>query len=80
MRLVTNRGGVGANFTNTIIDDEASQAISAGSAPFNASYRPEQSLSAFDGKSSAGNWYLLIQDSNPFSNIGTLNSWSITIS
>jgi subtilisin family serine protease/subtilisin-like proprotein convertase family protein len=79
VRLVTNRGGTGANFTNTVLDDEASQAISAGSAPFNGSYRPEQALSAFDGKNASGTWYLVIVDTNPNSNAGTLNSWSITI-
>jgi Proprotein convertase P-domain len=64
----------------TLVDDEASQPISAGSAPFTGSYQPEQPLSALDGKNAQGTWRLFIQDTNPFVNNGTLNSWSIKTS
>ena len=39
--LVNNRGSSGDNFTNTVFDDEAATAISAGAAPFTGSFRPE---------------------------------------
>ncbi|HEV7473039.1 MAG TPA: carboxypeptidase regulatory-like domain-containing protein [Pyrinomonadaceae bacterium] len=69
--LVTNRGSSGANFGTgplscagvpTNIDDQAATAISAGSAPFAASFRPESPLSALNGKPSNGTWNLRIQD------------------
>jgi subtilisin-like proprotein convertase family protein len=69
--LVTNRGSSGANFGTgtlncaglpTLIDDQAATAISAGAAPFAASFRPESPLSALNGKPSNGTWNLRIQD------------------
>jgi subtilisin-like proprotein convertase family protein len=69
--LVTNRGSSGVNFGTgtldcagvpTLIDDQAATAISAGSAPFAASFRPESPLSALNGKPSNGTWNLRIQD------------------
>ena len=69
--LVTNRGSSGANFGTgpltcagvpTVMDDQAATAISAGSAPFAASFRPESPLSALNGKPSNGTWNLRIQD------------------
>jgi subtilisin family serine protease/subtilisin-like proprotein convertase family protein len=77
-RLVNRRGGSGDNFINTVLDDEAALAISQGTAPFTGSYRPEQSLSGFDGKSTAGTWQLWIDDVDRF-DTGWLNSWSITV-
>ena len=69
--LVTNRGSSGVNFGTgtlncagvpTFIDDQAASAISAGSAPFAGSFRPESPLSALNGKPSNGTWNLRIQD------------------
>lgn len=69
--LSDNRGGTGDNFgtgandcsgTHTIFDDSAAVAISAGTAPFTGSFRPEQPLSAFNGKPSNGVWKLRVTD------------------
>ncbi|HEV7949249.1 MAG TPA: proprotein convertase P-domain-containing protein, partial [Glaciihabitans sp.] len=69
--LVTNRGSSGANFGTgpnscagvpTFIDDQAATAVSAGAAPFAASFRPESPLSALNGKPSNGTWKLHIVD------------------
>ena len=60
--LVNSRGGSGDNFTNTVFDDEAATAIGAGAAPFTGSFRPEEPLSAFDGKPVNGTWTLRIAD------------------
>ena len=76
--LVNRRGGSGDNFTNTDFDDEAATAITSGSAPFTGRYRPEQSLSAFDGQDSFGTWTLRVEDAADI-DIGTLLSWSITV-
>ena len=76
VRLFSNRGGSGQNLTATLFDDEATQAISTGTAPFSGSYRPEQALSLFDGLSAAGLWTIKIVDTLSL-NSGSLNSWSI---
>ena len=74
--LVNRRGGNGDNFTQTVFDDEASQSVTAGVAPFNGTFRPEQSLGGFDGLAAAGLWTLKINDTTG-QNFGFLNSWSL---
>ena len=69
--LVSNRGSSGANFgtgandcsgTHTVFDDSAATAISAGSAPFAGSFKPESPLSGVNGVSTAGTWTLHAAD------------------
>lgn len=79
VELFTDVGGNGKNFTGTVLDDEASTSITAGTAPFTGSYKPEGSLAAFDGMNSGGTWRLEVQDDQKGAKKGTLNSWSITI-
>jgi subtilisin family serine protease/subtilisin-like proprotein convertase family protein len=74
--LVNRRGSAGDNFTNTALDDEGSNLVSSGVAPFTGVFRPENSLSGFDGVSAAGAWTLRIVDTTAI-NSGTLNSWSM---
>ncbi len=77
--LVSNRGGSGDHFRNTTLNDEASIPIRKGAAPFSGSYRPEQPLTAFDGKNARGDWTLIVYDG--YSNdTGRLNSWSLIVS
>ncbi|MFG0284440.1 MAG: S8 family serine peptidase [Phycisphaerales bacterium JB039] len=79
--LVNRRGGSGENFTGTVFDDEAPvpiTTISPGGAPFSSSYRPEQPLGRFDGKSAAGDWTLVVRDNAPLNN-GRLLSWDIEL-
>lgn len=78
VQLVNKVGGAGANFTNTIFDDEAATLISAGTVPFTGSFRPLQSLTAFDEVSGNGTWTLEIADQYS-TNTGTLLSWDLTI-
>src|SRR5262249_21731878 len=54
--LSAYRGGSGDNYYYTTFDDEAAAAIASGKAPFSGSFRPEQSLSAYDGESARGTW------------------------
>ena len=74
--IFNKRGTSGDNLTNTVFDDEAATAISAGTAPFTGSFRPDQALNRFDGKSAVGNWTLRIVDTTSL-NIGQLLSWSL---
>lgn len=74
--LVNQRGGTGDNLTDTIFDDAASTKITAGSAPFTGSFKPETALSQFKGKNPVGTWQLIVEDMNLYYT-GKLNSWSI---
>ena len=78
IQLFNRVGSSGDNFTNTTLDDEASQSITAGTAPFTGSFRPQQPLSALDGINPNGTWQLRIQDVAAGSG-GSLDSWSITL-
>lgn len=70
--------GNGTNdFTGTTFDDEAGTDVTAGSSPFTGSYRPEEMLSALDGKSATGLWQLEISGNAIVP--GTLNAWSLDI-
>jgi subtilisin-like proprotein convertase family protein len=69
--LSDNRGGAGDDYgtganncsgTHTVFDDSAAIAISAGTAPFAGSFRPEQPLSALNGKPANGIWKLRVTD------------------
>lgn len=70
------------NIVNMTFDDRAT--VSARDAVFDATvpgytgtYRPLQSLSAFDGRTLAGPWTLKIVDAG-FGDSGTLQAWSIS--
>jgi subtilisin-like proprotein convertase family protein len=76
IELATDVGGESNNFTDTIFDDEAATAITAGTAPFTGSYRPEGPLSVLDNLSAEGDWTLEITD-DAGDDVGTLNSWSL---
>ena len=76
--MLANRNGAGANFTNTVFDDEAATLISAGTAPLTGSFRPLQPLSAFDDAIGNGTWTLEVADQYT-PNAGTLVSWDLII-
>jgi len=70
--------GAGNNFTNSVLDDAGTTAITAGAAPFTGTFSPQNALSAFNGQESKGNWTLSVYDQWT-GGTGTLNSWSIEI-
>jgi subtilisin-like proprotein convertase family protein len=81
VKLVAHRGGNGDNFTNTTFDDSAATAIASVTnvmAPFTGSFKPEELLSAFNGRNSAGKWSLEINDGGP-GDTGDLIAWSLEI-
>jgi subtilisin-like proprotein convertase family protein len=81
--LVNNRGGAGANYgsgtndcagTPTTFDDSAVNPISgiaASGAPFAATFKPEGSLAALNGKPTNGTWKLHVVD-NASQDAGTV--------
>lgn len=87
VELSTDNGGSGDNYgsgptdctgTFTVFDDEATTPITSGTAPFAGSYKPEQALSALDGKPLNGNWKLrLIDDLS--GDTGTIFCWQLVI-
>lgn len=76
--LLVPAGGLrGANLTNTVLDDSASQAITNGTAPYTGAFRPAGgSMSVFDGKSIQGVWKLRITNT-ALRITGTLTGWSL---
>ena len=85
---VTLFSGVGlgtttANFDNTVFDDNAATPIQYGTAPFFATFNPQQSLATIfaptpNGMSVQGTWVLTIQNNSTTGGTGTLTGWSLT--
>jgi subtilisin-like proprotein convertase family protein len=81
VRLASNRG-FGANFTNTVFDDEANTPLADGSPPFTGTFRTDftsvytATLSQYDGYDATGTWKLRVRD-GVATDTGRLNSWSI---
>jgi len=78
VELFTDVGGLGDNFADTILDNEADLPITEGSAPFAGTYRPEGNLSDLVGKDIHGTWTLEVTDDSALSS-GTLNHWSVIV-
>jgi subtilisin-like proprotein convertase family protein len=88
VNLSSNNGGGGDNYgsganncsgTFTVFDDSAVAAITAGTAPFAGTFRPEQMLSTLNGKLLNGTWKLRIADTAG-ADVGTLFCWELQIS
>jgi len=78
VELTSDNGGSGEDFVDTIFDDEATAAITGGSAPFTGRYQPEGSLATLDGISSAGTWTLEVTD-DAGADTGQLVSWDLIL-
>jgi uncharacterized delta-60 repeat protein len=79
VKLIDHRGLDRDNFTNTVLDDEATKSLANGSAPFTDTFRPEEPLSAFDGFDPNGVWTLKVEDTADTDG-GKINAWSLAIS
>ena len=76
--LSNQNGGDGDNYTNTVFNNSASTNITAGSAPFNSTYIPENQLPTFvQSFNPNGVWRLHVFDLAG-GDVGTIDSWSIT--
>jgi Tol biopolymer transport system component/subtilisin-like proprotein convertase family protein len=76
--LAANRGFGGTNYVDTNFDDAAPIPIGEGQAPFTGTFRPEESLSTFDGESAIGEWVLQVSDQSA-GDTGSLDSWILHI-
>ena len=78
VELFTDVGGSGDNFSGTNLDDFAATSITAGTAPFSGTFRPEGLLSALNGQGSSGTWQLQITDDQGLVT-GTLTAWGLEL-
>lgn len=76
--LFADVGGSGDNFTNTVLDDDATQSIADGSAPFTGTFSPQNPLSAFNGEQTIGDWTLSVFDDANLDG-GSLEGWSLQL-
>lgn len=83
-----NRGGSGDDLGTspdtcdgvfTTFDDDQESPVGLADAPFTGAYRPDNSLSAFDGKQAGGDWTLEVTDTAGNSVGGTLFCWELDI-
>ena len=76
--LASGVGGSGSHFAGTTFDDQATTSIASGSTPFTGRFQPTVPLSNFNGEDANGEWELLVHNASA-SEIGTLNSWSLSV-
>lgn len=69
----------GSSLYLTTFDDGASQSITTGLVPYLGLYRPVDSLALFNDQTMAGDWTLIIQNSN-IGNPGDVTDWSLIVS
>ncbi len=65
-------------FDHTRFSDEAVLSIYDGWLPYNDIYQPHESLSAFDGETTSGTWFLLIGDFYS-GGVGRLLGWGLEV-
>ncbi|WP_111684775.1 zinc-dependent metalloprotease [Winogradskyella tangerina] len=77
--LLSNRnGGNGDNFVDTVFDQEGSNLISSGTAPFTGTFVPDGDLSTLYGGFSDGDWTLNVSD-NAGLDTGTIDDWTLEL-
>lgn len=70
---------LGANFSQTILDDQADSPIDEALAPFKGQFQPQTRLSWFDGVQAQGTWHLIVIDLSRDHFIGKVNHVSLQI-
>lgn len=79
LTLFSRVGFSGQNFSDTTLSDAAALSITSGTAPFSGTYRPSpDALANLNGKSPNGTWQFRVADVAAL-DVGTLNSWSLSI-
>ena len=76
--IISQVGGSGDNFIQTVLNDSASTPISSGTAPFTGTWRPSSPLTAFNGNPVNGSWILGIDD-GAAGDSGVLKAWCIQV-
>jgi hypothetical protein len=77
--LFSNVGGDQDGFTGTCLSGNVTNSIYQGSFPFTGTFRPFGDMGILNnGQNPNGTWQLVILDTYPFADTGTLYDWSIT--
>jgi len=76
--ISSDNGGSGDNYSDTVFSDNCPVAVTSGIAPFTGCYKPEASMTSFNGQPAAGVWKLAVAD-DASSDTGTLNSWTLSL-
>jgi Ca2+-binding RTX toxin-like protein len=76
VELLNGIGGSNDNFTATLLDDEATDSILDGAAPYTGSFRPVGDLALLEGEQVNGTWTLEVHARKE---AGTLDSWSLIV-
>jgi subtilisin-like proprotein convertase family protein len=71
-------GAKTANFTNTVFDDRAGTPIQNGSAPFFATFNPQEPLADFANLVAKGTWTLVIMNNSTTGGTGMFNGWTLS--
>jgi subtilisin-like proprotein convertase family protein len=79
--LINRVGDTGNNFCQTLLDDQAVNAIQEGSAsaPFTGAFKPASPLAAFSGENPNGTWVLNVSD-RAGADTGSVRAFSLIIS
>ncbi len=78
IELFTDVGRFGDHFKNTVLDDDAATSIEYGTAPYEATFRPEGDLSMLEGENLNGTWTLEITDDRA-GRLGRLRRWTLIV-
>jgi len=76
--LFAGVGGIGANITGIILDDQAATSIISATAPISGTFRPTGSLAMLNGKNPLGRWTLTVTD-GAATNTGSLIAWALRL-
>ncbi|MES2800154.1 MAG: CotH kinase family protein [Bacteroidota bacterium] len=77
-QLFANIGGGDDNFTNTCLNQDASQSITSANAPFTGTFKPAGQMGLVNnGQNPNGTWFLRVSD-NYGADEGMVNSFSLT--
>jgi subtilisin-like proprotein convertase family protein len=68
----------GDNYTNTILDDEASGCICSANPPYTGTFQPGHPLYAFDGLGTLGEWEFRVTDFAA-GDTGSIQAWQMTM-
>lgn len=79
VNLFSGIGGDGDNFTNTCLNQSATNSINAGNPPYTGTFKPQETIgNVNNGQNGNGVWKLRIIDTYAFADTGSVLNWSIT--
>ncbi len=78
LELSTDNGGGDDDYLNTCFRPDAVTSIREGVAPFTGNFQPEGNWNDLQGATINGAWTLLVSDGFGDTELGNLESWSIT--